>query len=69
MKGSQVFKGVSKTIQNELLDAMLQIYKQEILKEIKTANFNALEADETTDTSNHQQMVVIIRYVFNRQIF
>ena len=69
MKGSQVFKGTSKSIQNDLLDAMLQIYKQEILKEIKSANFIALEADETTDTSNNQQMVVIIRYVFNGQVF
>nr|CAI5840305.1 unnamed protein product [Callosobruchus analis] len=29
MKGLQVFKGISKT-QNELLDAMLEIYKQNI---------------------------------------
>lgn len=68
MKGSQVFKGTSKSIQNDLLDAMLQIYKQEILKEIKSANFIALEADETTDTSNDQQMVVIIRYMFNGRV-
>ncbi|XP_031337552.1 uncharacterized protein LOC116166657 isoform X1 [Photinus pyralis] len=68
MEGSQVFKGASKTIKNELLDAMLHVYKQEVLKEIQSANFIALEADETTDTSNPQQMVVIIRYVLNGQI-
>lgn len=65
MKESTVFKGTSKSIQNDLLDAMLEVYKVELVKDIKTANFIALEADETTDTSNQQQMVVIIRYVNN----
>lgn len=49
IKESKAFKGTSKTIQNELLDAMLEIYRIELLKEIKFANFVALEADETTD--------------------
>ncbi|KAJ8924281.1 hypothetical protein NQ315_007073 [Exocentrus adspersus] len=29
----------------------------------------ALEVDDTTDSSNHQQMVMIVRYVFNGEIF
>ena len=69
IKESKVFKGTSKTIQNELLDAMLEIYRIELLKEIKFANFVALEADETTDTSNQQQMVIIIRYVIDGQVY
>nr|CAI5825995.1 unnamed protein product [Callosobruchus analis] len=28
MKGSKVFKDISRTVQNELLNAMLEIYKQ-----------------------------------------
>lgn len=68
LKNATVFKGTSKTIQNELLDAMFAVYKSEIIKQIKAANFIAVEADETTDTSNYQQMVVIIRYVFEGQI-
>jgi hypothetical protein len=62
---AKVFKGTSKMIQNELLDAIFAVYRTELIKEIKAASFIALEADETTDTSNHQQMVVIIRYVSN----
>ena len=48
---------------------MLEIYRIELLKEIKFANFVALEADETTDTSNQQQMVIIIRYVIDGQVY
>lgn len=38
---------------------------------MQSANFVALEAEETTDNSKEQQMVVItydIRYAFNEQI-
>jgi hypothetical protein len=62
---AKVFKGTSKMIQKELLDAIFAVYRTELIQEIKAASFIALEADETTDTSNHQQMVVIIRYVSN----
>ena len=51
-KESIVFKGTSKTIQNELLDAMLEIYRIKLIKEIKFSNFVILEADDTTDTYN-----------------
>ena len=54
------FKGTSKTIQNELWNAMVKIDKIELLKKIKFDNFVALEADATTDSSNQQQMVIII---------
>ena len=35
LETSIVFKGVSKTIQNEILDCLLQIYHDEIKKDIK----------------------------------
>ncbi|XP_030760738.1 uncharacterized protein LOC115885854 [Sitophilus oryzae] len=66
---AKVFKSTSKTIQNDLLDAMFEVYRNELINQIKSAKFIAIEADETTDISNQQQMVVIIRYVFNGEIF
>lgn len=41
------------------------MYKQEVLKEIQSLKFIASEVEETADTSNHQKMVVIVRYVFS----
>lgn len=66
---STVFKGTSKTIQNELLDAMLQVCKNEIRDQITQSNFLAIEADETTDSFNQQQLVIIFRYVFKGELF
>lgn len=65
IKEAKVFKGTSKTVQNELLEVMFDVYRAEVIKEIKSANYLAIEADETTDTSNQKQMVVILRYVSN----
>lgn len=58
-----VFKGTSKTIQNELLDCMLGVYHEEVTKEIKKTNFIAVIADETTDVANEFQLVIILRYM------
>ena len=49
---SSVFKGTSKTIQNELLDCMLQVCQDRIKKEISTAKFISVIVDETSDVSN-----------------
>ena len=68
LKTSTVFKGVSKTIQNETLDCLLQIYHEEIMIEIRKASFVAVMADDTTDISEHTQMVIILRYVLNGEI-
>jgi hypothetical protein len=62
---SSIFKGVSKTIQNELLDSMLAIYHNQIVTEIEQSDFVAIQADETTDISNKTQLVIIFRYVLN----
>lgn len=69
LNDATVFKGTSKTIQNELLDFMLQVCREEILSQIKEASYVAIEADETTDFSNIQQLVIIIRYVFRNKIY
>ena len=63
IKHSTVFKGTSKTIQNELLDAMLIISKEQIKEEIKNTDFVAVMIDETTDNFDKTQMVIVLRYV------
>lgn len=69
LKSNKAFKGVSKTIQNEILDCLLQIYRDEIKREIRKSSFVAVMADDTTDVSEHTQMVIVLRYVLNEEIF
>lgn len=68
LESNAVFKGVSKTIQNELLDCLLQIYRDQIRKEIKEAPFVAVMADDTTDVSEHTQMVIVLRYLLGEEV-
>ena len=55
-----VFKGTSKTIQNELLQCMLEVCQEEISKEINESKFVAVIADETSDVSSKTQLAVIL---------
>lgn len=63
LKNATVFKGTSKTVQNEILDSMLEVCRQEIKEQISKEDFLAIQCDETTDISNHCQMVMIVRYL------
>ena len=56
-----MFKGTSKTVQNELLDIMFKTLQCKIQKEIEQADFVAFIADNTTDVSNHLQNVAVFR--------
>ncbi|KAK4882666.1 hypothetical protein RN001_005985 [Aquatica leii] len=62
---STVFKGTSKTIQNELLQCMLEVSQEQISKEIKEAEFLAVIADETSDIACIYQIVIVYRYIVN----
>jgi hypothetical protein len=57
-----VIKGTSKTVQNELLECMLEVCREKIKEELNEAQFVALMADETTDVSEHLQVVIVYRY-------
>ncbi|CAH1999485.1 unnamed protein product, partial [Acanthoscelides obtectus] len=54
----------SKEIQNDLLDCILEVCLEEIIKQINRASYLAIIADETTDISEKTQLVTIFRYVF-----
>ena len=63
-----VFKGTSKTVQNELLDSMHNVYLDYIKEEIGKADFVSIQADETTDVACKCQLVPILRNVVNGKI-
>lgn len=60
---NSVFSGLSKTIQNDLLDSILEVSRDLIKKEIQEAEYIAIQADETTDSATISQLVFIVRYV------
>ena len=67
IKHSTVFKGTSKTIQNELLESMLIISREKIKEEVKNTDFVAVMIDETTDNYDKTQMVIVLRYILYRK--
>ncbi|GLV36317.1 uncharacterized protein CBL_08811 [Carabus blaptoides fortunei] len=69
LESATVFKGTPKTVQNEILNSMLEVCRQEIAEQINKVDFLAIQCDETTDISNHCQMVMIFRYVYDCNIF
>ncbi|XP_022167439.1 uncharacterized protein LOC111031697, partial [Myzus persicae] len=46
---SSIFKGTSKIIQNDLIESVTTVLNSKIFKEIQTANYISIQADETTD--------------------
>ncbi|XP_053140774.1 zinc finger MYM-type protein 1-like [Hemicordylus capensis] len=58
-----VFRGLSKTILNELLDCMLMVAKDHIKQQLKSTCFAAVQVDDTTDVSTSCQNVLIFRYI------
>ena len=63
MEQATVWKGDSKTTQNELVRCISEEVHSVIISEIQAAEFLAIEADETTDISTKTQMTFIVRYV------
>lgn len=63
IENATVFKGTSKTVQNELLQCMLDVTKEETVKQVRESDFLAIQADETTDISTQCQLVLVLRYI------
>ena len=59
LQSATVFRGTSHTIQDELLQCMLEVMKSRVNSELCGANFVAVEADDTTDVSCHAQNVMV----------
>jgi Domain of unknown function (DUF4371) len=65
LKSDGVVKNTSKTIQNELLDCMYDIYIEELKKEISESSFVAVQSDDTSDIACKSQCVIVLRYLKN----
>ncbi|KAM3842976.1 zinc finger MYM-type protein 1-like [Diretmus argenteus] len=63
LENATVFKGTSKTVQNELLDSMLSAVRDHIIKEAQSSGFVSIQADETTDIATQAQLVLVLRYI------
>ncbi|XP_078533623.1 zinc finger MYM-type protein 1-like [Lissotriton helveticus] len=63
LASATVFKGTSKTIQNELLECMLEIMRSHIVQELQNTDFVAIQADDTTDVATQTQSVLVFRYL------
>ncbi|XP_018328999.1 zinc finger MYM-type protein 1 isoform X3 [Agrilus planipennis] len=62
LQNVSVFKEHSTDIQNDLLDCILEVCHEEIIKEINKSSFLAVMADEIADVSAKTQLAVILRY-------
>jgi len=58
LRSTTVFKGTSKTVQNELLDCMASVIRERIVEEVKSARFVVMQAD---DVSTQTQLVLVLR--------
>lgn len=65
---NRVFLGISKTIQNELLDSIYAVCLEIIRDELTQTQFIAIEADETTDCATLSQLIFVVRYELNGSI-
>ena len=63
LETSTVFSGLSNRIQNDIIEAVAEVIRTDIRKDINKASFVAVEVDETTDVTQKAQISVIFRYV------
>ena len=61
--GGGQFTGVSPDIQNDLINCLVMIIEDEILKEIDNSTFLSVQVDETTDVSTKQQLSMIEKLI------
>ena len=54
---------ISKTTQNELIECCDQTIKENLLQDIKKGQYYSVIADEASDTSNKEQMSLVLRFV------
>ena len=53
----------SKTIQNDLIEAIGKCIRKDIIEEVKRSKYYTVIADEVTDASNKEQLSIVLRYV------
>ena len=59
------YRSISKTTQNDLLQCIADFVKGKIVEEVKgeaAGSYYAVIADEVTDSSNWEQLGIVLRY-------
>ena len=57
---------ISKTTQNELIAICGDMISEDIIRDLKKAKFFSVMADETTDTSHHEQLCLCVRFIHEK---
>ena len=68
LETSSVFSGLSNRIQNDLIESVGCVIRNDIKEDINAAQFVAVEVDETTDVTHKAQISVILRYVVSKEV-
>ena len=63
LETSTVFSGSSNQIQNDIIEAVAEVIRTDIRKDINKAFFVAVEVNETTDVTQKAKISVIFCYV------
>ena len=58
---STVFSGLSNRIQNDIIEAVAEVFRADIRKDINKASFVTVEVDETTDVT--QRPIFLLFFV------
>ncbi|XP_077294844.1 zinc finger MYM-type protein 1-like [Arctopsyche grandis] len=66
---STMFKESAVKIQNELLECIVSVCKEEICKQIQKAKYIAVMTDDTSDISEHVQQVIVFRYELQGKVY
>lgn len=64
-----VFKGLSNSIQNDIIHSIAAVINNKMREEINAAPFVAILLDESTDIANISQLSVILRYVYKSHVY
>ncbi|XP_066471486.1 zinc finger MYM-type protein 1-like isoform X2 [Tiliqua scincoides] len=65
---SSVFSGLSSQVQNDLIEAVSEVIRNDIQEEINATRFVAVEVDETTDITDKTQVSVVLHYVAKGEV-
>lgn len=56
-------KYVSVQVQNDALKLMANQFLRNVMKDLESVNFLTLMADETTDISHREQLIICLQYI------
>lgn len=65
MKAAGNAKYTSNTIQNEVMECLSEMVREDIIREVKESEYFSVIADETKDLKKTEQLSLVLRYYYN----